>query len=173
MCVVCALCVCVCVSLDPPKVQLKIMTSFFSVIILEPWKPDWPFCAFTQQILLKRNCCNNVPATLESQCCKKFSLQSCSSLWLTAVFDYSACFAKDRAPLTNEQHVATHDSHWNTCTSADPGIPLYLEGWQLLAVLINQNYADCFRLNSLISTQNCTQWLEWWQVAVISWVIKS
>lgn len=68
--------------------------------------------------------------------------------------------------------VQYSDSYWNICTSADPGIPFCLEGWQLLTGLINQNYADSFELDSFISPQNCTQWLERWQVTVILWVIK-
>lgn len=34
--------------------------------------------------------------------------QSCSLLWYIAVLEFSVCFARSRASLTNEQHSATH-----------------------------------------------------------------
>lgn len=89
-----------------------------------------------------------------------------SAYSLVLRFDLLQCLNIQAASLKAELHWQMNnteqrsDSYWNICTSADPGTPLYLEGWQLLTLLINQNYADCFELDSLISTQNCTQWLE-------------
>lgn len=118
----------VCVFVDVSvhtEVQLTNTTRFFTVMILEPQKADWPICTSTWQILIKTQFCNNVPATLRSQCCKKFSLQSCSSLWCIAVLNTQP--ASLRAELHQQMNNAVQcsDSYWNVCTSADPGIPLF------------------------------------------------
>lgn len=163
------------------QVQITNITRFFSVslmilysMIWEPQKWNQPICASVWQILTKHNHSINFPVTLGSQCWKKNPSSDslvfhCDKLqW----FNIQPVLLRAGPHWQMNNRVQYSDSYWNICTSADPGIPFCLEGWQLLTGLINQNYADSFELDSFISPQNCTQWLERWQVTVILWVIK-
>jgi len=186
---VCCLCVCVyiyiylhayisvCVFLYVcihTQAQLTNITRLFTVslMIWQPQKPDQPICASIWQKLIKTQLFRKLPCHFMFSMMKK-SWQSCSLLWYIAVLEFSACFAKGRAPLTNERQSAIH---WQPLKYLYICWPRDTLVFRTLAAPDSLDKSELCRIPWIGLTyflSHRSQWLERWQVTLILWVIKS